>query len=179
MKKIIPLFIFAALLLFNACSSDNAATSVSSSSFDQQLYPVAENATFEQLDAITKKTSKSRNEDGSLKKENFPALISQTLGILQKFPGDDRSRVFAFQTAEILKVGKDFENAAKMYLRMIELFPKSNDTGNALFQLAIMQDQDMNDPKGAITNFETFVKEYPEHPANGIASQFLYRLTNK
>ena len=166
MRKIIFFTTICLLLFSNACSSGGAVDEAT------------QNKDYEQLKVAMEKTTKERNEDGSLKPENMTAMIQQTSQILKKYPGDNRTRDNCFHVAEILKVGKDFENAAKFYGRMIELFPKNDMVGNAQFQLAMMQYQKMNDKKGAMANFEAFIRDYPNHYASNVATQFLYELRN-
>jgi len=174
MKKVMFLFLFIGIF-FIACSDKGKGITIETPiTFDIQP---DEQATLEEIRATLAKTTRERDEEGYLKKENFPILIGQTLGLLQKNPGDSNTKLLCFDVAETLKVGRDYKNATKLYLKMSQIFPKSDVVGNALFQVAYMQENKMDDANTAIINYSYFLSNYPNHPHNRLASKRLEKLT--
>lgn len=175
MKKAIPIFLFV-IGLFISCATDKAEgiTIDSSISFD---IPPTKQISLEEVKMTLKKTTGDRDEDGFFKKENFPILISQILGLSHNNPGDNTTKILCFEIAEALKIGRDYENASKLFLTISQTFPKSDIVGNALFQLAYIQENNLDDKKTAIINYTYFLKNYPNHPYNGVASKKLEFLT--
>ena len=175
MKKAIPIFLFM-IGLFTSCTPDKAEGIMIDTPISFDVAPTQQ-ISLEEVKATLKKTTTERDENGYLKKENFPTLISQTLGFLQNNPSDNATIMLCFEVAEALKVGRDYENATKLYLTMGQTFPKSDIVGNALFQLAYTQENNMDDKLTAIINYTHFLSIYHNHPYNQIASKRLEFLT--
>lgn len=176
MKKIIPLFLFL-IGLFISCATDKAEGITIDSSISFDILPNKQ-ISLEEVKTTLKKTTRDRDANGFLKKENFPILISQTLGLLHNRPNDNTTEILCFEVAEALQIGRDYENATKLFLTISQTFPKSDLVGNALFQLAHTQENNMDDKKTAIINYTYFLKNYPNHHYNRVASKKLEFLTN-
>lgn len=175
MKKVI----FASILLiglFITCTADKAEGITINSSISFEVPPI-EQISLEEVKKTLKKTTSERDEDGFFKKENFPILISQILGLLHNNPSDNTIQMLCFEVAEVLQLGRDYENATKLFLTISQTFPKSDIVGNALFQLAYTQEKNMDDKKTAMINYTYFLRNYPNHPYNGVASKRLEALT--
>lgn len=176
MKKVI----FSLILLiglFIACATDKTEGTTIDTTISFGI-PPNKQVSLEEVKMTLKKTTSERDEDGYLKKENFPILISQILGLLHKNPSDNATKMLCFEVAETLKIGRDYENATKLFSTIIQTFPKSDLVGNALFQLAYTQEKNMDDKKAAMVNYTYFLRNYPNHPYNGVASKKLEALTN-
>ncbi len=175
MKKVI----FASILfigLFIACATDKPEGLVIDAAISFDISPNKQ-VSLEEVKMTLKKTTRERDAEGFLKKENFPILISQVLGLLHNNPTDNATQMLCFEAAEVLQIGRDYENATKLFLTIIQTFPKSDIVGNALFQLAYTQENNMDDKETAMINYTYFLKNYPNHTYNRIASKKLELLT--
>ena len=191
--KFFSIISFIFILLTSACSSGDskkapedtnintdANTNIELGGFTYEANKIDDQATaYNQLETLISTATSQRNEDSSLKKENMPALISHTLGVINKFPTDKKTKDFAFNVAEILNYAEDYENSARMFQLVVKTFPKSDQTGHAQFQLARVLQKGLDDKNAAIATFRAFLKDYPNHPLAGPAEGILFGLTNK
>lgn len=177
MKKVILILILM-VGLFTTCATDKTEGLTIASPISFDISPNKQ-VNLEEVKMTLNKITGERDANGFLKKENFPVLISQVLGLLHNNPSDHATEALCFEAAEALQIGRDYENATKLFLTIIQTFPQSDIVGNALFQLASTQENKLDDKKTAEINYTYFLINYPNHHYNGLASKRLEALTKR
>ncbi|MFA5417256.1 MAG: tetratricopeptide repeat protein [Bacteroidales bacterium] len=84
-------------------------------------------------------------------------------------PGEVARPYVLYQKAKLLVYKRNFEAADSVYTMLIDQFPESIKTDNALFQQAELYRINLNNPSGALERYLQLMTDYPESLYSGEA----------
>lgn len=168
--------LFTVVLFFVACGSKDRGPSAETIDVAPAEISSDQQEVDNKLESLLSQIVQERNEDGSIKQENLPELMSTVVAYIDKYPSSPKALDFTFKTAEMLKYANDFENSAKFFDLTAKKFHGNERAGHALFLKAVMLEKEMNNKEGAKLAYQEFVNQYPGHPLVGTAEGQLYNL---
>lgn len=138
--KVIISFILSFMFLFIACSSED----------DKILY---ENAT------------------NFNKQEKFDSGIENFEKIINEFPDSkyraevlfELGRMYQARLNKKVSENKSYQKSKKYFSMLHKEFPKDKNAGTALFMVAFIQANLLNQLDSAKINYEKYINEYPNH----------------
>lgn len=90
-------------------------------------------------------------------------LLSQYSDFITKYPEDAETPDMLFKASNVSMNTKDYNKAVSYLDKLILNYPKSDKTPMALFLLAFIYENNLNDIAKASLLYNQFIKEYPNH----------------
>ncbi|MFT4661686.1 MAG: tetratricopeptide (TPR) repeat protein [Patiriisocius sp.] len=78
-----------------------------------------------------------------------------------KHPKDEMSPEYLFRAANISRSFKKYDEAIRIYQRIVDLYPAYNMVTESHFLIAFVYDSDLNDKEKASAIYEQVAKKYP------------------
>lgn len=95
--------------------------------------------------------------------KNFSKIVAfiAVVGLLLSCSSEKKSEQQLYDQAQAYSEKGNFNDAIKIYRRILKLYPQSPNSYRALFLIGLVYSQDLKDDKKANTIFQEFLEKYP------------------
>ena len=96
--------------------------------------------------------------------KSFPkiAVFVTIVGLALSCSSEKKSEQELFAEAQAYSEKSDFNDAIRIYRRILKLYPESQTSHRALLLMGLVYSQNLKDDKQAETIFQKFVEKYPD-----------------
>lgn len=146
--------IFSVLIIFYACGGDQAGTQSGSDTLGSMA---------EQLSKIQELETAQKSVQGRLDNKMAKEMMDTYLNFSTEYSTHENAALYLYEAADKARHLGDFSSAIKCWEKIIQEYPTFEKSGQSLFLIGYVQENNLNKLAEAKATYEQFLVKYPEH----------------